>query len=128
MIRRPPRSTQSRSSAASDVYKRQWSSCAWYGEEEDSGGAAAERSSNAGQLDSGSVERRHDVAPSPGGVAACGRALCILSCIEDSGSGTIASLSHMSPATRPGNDCYLPRRENPHPPPPNTSNNTTIRT
>ena len=28
MIRRPPRSTQSRSSAASDVYKRQ---DAWYG-------------------------------------------------------------------------------------------------
>src|SRR5450756_3174508 len=28
MIRRPPRSTQSRSSAASDVYKRQGSNCA----------------------------------------------------------------------------------------------------
>eukprot|EP00657_Telonema_sp_P-1_P012415 TRINITY_DN896_c0_g1_i3.p2 TRINITY_DN896_c0_g1~~TRINITY_DN896_c0_g1_i3.p2 ORF type:complete len:105 (-),score=35.20 TRINITY_DN896_c0_g1_i3:882-1196(-) len=27
MIRRPPRSTQSRSSAASDVYKRQYPSC-----------------------------------------------------------------------------------------------------
>src|SRR5450756_338913 len=27
MIRRPPRSTQSRSSAASDVYKRQWVGC-----------------------------------------------------------------------------------------------------
>src|SRR5665811_1069933 len=63
----------------------------------------------------------------PGGVAACGRALCGLSCIEGSGSGTIAALSHMSPATRPGNDSYLPRRRNPHPPPPNTTNNTTIR-
>src|SRR5450756_1838267 len=29
MIRRPPRSTQSRSSAASDVYKRQWSIYLW---------------------------------------------------------------------------------------------------
>src|SRR5450756_3251305 len=32
MIRRPPRSTQSRSSAASDVYKRQGTYHAWRGE------------------------------------------------------------------------------------------------
>ena len=32
MIRRPPRSTQSRSSAASDVYKRQTLCIAWYEE------------------------------------------------------------------------------------------------
>ena len=30
MIRRPPRSTQSRSSAASDVYKRQWKNIIYY--------------------------------------------------------------------------------------------------
>ena len=33
MIRRPPRSTQSRSSAASDVYKRQVVSAVFYGDE-----------------------------------------------------------------------------------------------
>ena len=43
MIRRPPRSTQSRSSAASDVYKRQGAKRAVLGLEDDSAGRAGGR-------------------------------------------------------------------------------------
>eukprot|EP00657_Telonema_sp_P-1_P009447 TRINITY_DN3641_c0_g1_i3.p1 TRINITY_DN3641_c0_g1~~TRINITY_DN3641_c0_g1_i3.p1 ORF type:complete len:100 (+),score=44.16 TRINITY_DN3641_c0_g1_i3:140-439(+) len=62
MIRRPPRSTQSRSSAASDVYKRQVST-------QSTGGAPLQRSAHAKHPDQNEKVGAHGAAPC---VLACG--------------------------------------------------------
>src|SRR5450756_3185111 len=70
MIRRPPRSTQSRSSAASDVYKRQGPERArrTSGEVLGGGGVASDCPQHVAADDGGELDRPYEAGREPGAV------------------------------------------------------------